>query len=73
MSAIADLLRREPTARRYLGGYALYCLGTGAGYVALLLVAYNRFRSPWAITLVLLADLVPAMVAGPLLGALADR
>src|SRR3954468_4247530 len=73
MSAIAELLRREPTARRFLGGYALYCLGTGAGYVALLLVAYSRFRSPWAITLVLLADLVPAMLAGPLLGALADR
>ena len=70
---MSELLRREPAARRFLGGYALYCLGTGAGYVALLLVAYNRFRSPWAITLVLLADLVPAMLAGPLLGALADR
>jgi MFS family permease len=66
-------MRGERAARRFLAGYALYSLGTGAGYVALLLVAYSRFHSPWAITLVLLADFVPAMLAGPLLGALADR
>ncbi len=48
-------------------------LGTGAGYVALVLIAYERFRSPWAISLVLLADFLPAMLAGPLLGAAADR
>jgi MFS family permease len=47
--------------------------GTGAGYVALLLVAYDRFQSPWAISLVLIADLVPPMVLGPVLGAAADR
>ena len=41
--------------------------------MALLLVGYARFRSPWAISLVLLADFVPAMLAGPLFGALADR
>jgi MFS family permease len=48
-------------------------IGTGAGYVALLLVAYDRYRSPWAITLVLLAELVPAMLLGPALGAVVDR
>jgi MFS family permease len=48
-------------------------LGTGAAYVALLLVAYERFHSPWAISLVLLADLMPPMVLGPVFGAAADR
>jgi MFS family permease len=41
--------------------------------VALLLVAYDRFHSPWAISLVLLADLLPAMLLGPVFGAAADR
>ena len=48
-------------------------LGTGAGYVALLLVAYDRWRSPWAISLILLAEFFPTMVLGPLAGAAADR
>ena len=48
-------------------------LGTGAAYVALLLVALDRFDSPWAIGLVLLADVVPSMFLGPLFGAAADR
>jgi MFS family permease len=48
-------------------------LGTGAGYVALLIVAYERFHSPWAISLVLLADFLPPMFLGPLFGAAADR
>ena len=33
----------------------------------------QRFHSPWAISLVLLADLVPPMVLGPIFGAAADR
>jgi MFS family permease len=73
LKSIVYLLRGERDPRRFLAGYALYSLGTGAGYVALLLVGYARFRSPWAISLVLLADFVPAMLAGPLFGALADR
>jgi MFS family permease len=48
-------------------------LGTGAAYVALLVVAYERFNSPWAIGLVLLADLVPSMLLGPVFGAAGDR
>ena len=47
--------------------------GTGAGYVALLLVAYERFESPWAISIVLVADLVAPMLLGPVFGAVADR
>jgi MFS family permease len=68
-----ELLRREPRARLFFATLAQSAIGTGAGYVALLLVAYDRFRSPWAITLVLLAELVPAMLLGPALGALVDR
>jgi MFS family permease len=41
--------------------------------VALLLIAFERYHSPWAISLVLIADLAPAMASGPLLGAIADR
>ena len=48
-------------------------LGTGAAYVALLLVALDRFDSPWAIGLILLADVLPAMLLGPVFGAFADR
>ncbi len=36
-------------------------------------MAYERFRSPWAIGLILLADVLPAMLLGPIFGAVADR
>lgn len=68
-----DLLRREPRARRFFLAHAQSSLGTGAAYVVLLVVAYERFRSPWAIALVLLAEFLPGMALGPLLGAAADR
>jgi MFS family permease len=73
MSETLDLLTREPGARRFFLAHAQSSLGTGAGYVALLVIAYERFESPWAITLVLLADFLPAMLVGPLFGAAADR
>jgi MFS family permease len=68
-----QLFTREPRARVFFVALAQSSLGTGAAYVALLLIAYERWHSPWAITLVLLADLVPAMVLGPVFGAAADR
>ena len=68
-----DLLRSEARARVMLAVVAQSALGTGAGYVALLLVAYERWRSPWAISLILLAEFLPTMVLGPLAGAAADR
>jgi len=73
MRQIADLLRREPHARWFFLTSAQSSIGTGAGYIALVLLAYERFPSPWAITLVLLAEFVPAMFFGPLFGATADR
>jgi len=73
MSAALALLRTEPRARVFFAVLAQSSLGTGAAYVALLVVAYDRFRSPWAISLVLLADFLPSMFLGPLLGAAVDR
>jgi MFS family permease len=73
LRATLDLLRHERVARVYYGVLAQSALGNGAGYIALLVVAYDRFNSAWAISLVLLADLVPAMLLGPVFGAAADR
>jgi MFS family permease len=64
----------NPTLRRLLGAWLQSCLGTGAGYVALLLLVVRHLpHSPWAVTAVLLADFLPAIVLGTLFGALADR
>lgn len=73
MRATLELLRRDPRARLFFLAHAQSSLGTGAAYVALLLLAYERLRSPWAISLVLLADFLPAMLLGPVFGAAADR
>ncbi|HKP91874.1 MAG TPA: MFS transporter [Thermoleophilaceae bacterium] len=73
MGPTIELLRCERRARRFFLAYAQSAIGNGAGYVALVALAYDRWRSPWAITLVLMADFIPAMVLGPVFGALADR
>ena len=70
---IRDLLRHERQSRVFFGAHAQSSLGTGAGYVALLVLAYDRLESPWAISLVLLADFLPSMFLGPIFGAAADR
>lgn len=66
-------LLKTPSLRRFFLAHLQSELGTGAAYVALLLVAYHRLHSGWAISLVLLADFVPGIALGPPLGALADR
>lgn len=73
MHAALELLRGDREARLFFLAHAQSSLGTGAAIVGLLLVAYERFHSPWAISLVLVADLAPAVVLGPLFGAAADR
>lgn len=73
MRAALHLLKAEPRARVFFAAQAQSALGTGAGYVAVLLVAYERFQSPWAITCVLLAEFLPGMFLGPFVGAAADR
>ena len=70
---IRDLLRYEPQSRAFFAAHAQSSLGTGAGIVALLVIAYERLESPWAISLVLLADFLPSMFLGPIFGAAADR
>lgn len=66
-------LLKTPPLRRFFLAHFQSELGTGAAYVALLLVAYHRLHSGWAISLVLLADFLPGIVLGAPLGALADR
>ena len=73
MRAALELFRAEPRARVFFAALAQSSLGTGAGYVALLLLAFERLSEPWAISVVLLADLLPAMALGPVFGAAADR
>ena len=73
MRQAIQLLREDRRARFFFLALAQSAVGTGVGYVALILIAYERFDSPWAIGLVLFADLVPAMLLGPVFGAAADR
>jgi hypothetical protein len=73
MTAALALLRADHGARRFFAAHTQSSLGTGAAYVALLVLAYQRFHSPWAVTLILLADFLPAMLLGALLGAAVDR
>jgi MFS family permease len=68
-----NMLRGERRARAFLLTYAQSALGNGMAIVALLVIAYDREPSPWAITLVLLAYDLPPGFLGPLAGALVDR
>jgi MFS family permease len=60
-------------ARRFFLAHAQSSIGSGIAIVGLPLLAYERFHTPWALTVVLLCELLPAVVLGPVLGALADR
>jgi MFS family permease len=73
MRSAIELLRAEARARLFFAVLTQSALGTGAAYVALLLVAYDRVESAWAISAVLIADLVAPMFLGPVFGAAADR
>ncbi len=73
LAAVRDLLKEERASRPFFVAHAQSSLGTGAAAVALLVLAYERFRSPWAVALTLIADLAPAMLLGPVFGAVADR
>ena len=72
LAAFSDLLA-VPTSRRLFVAHTQSALGNGAGYVALLLLAYAHTHSAWVVSAVLVADWLPAMLLGPWLGALADR
>lgn len=70
---MAAFLRSNPSLRRLLGAWLQSCLGTGAGYVALLLLTLRYLHTSWAVAGVLLADFLPAIAFGSWFGALADR
>jgi MFS family permease len=70
------VLRRalaDSSSRRFFTAHAQSCLGSGLAHVALPLIAYEKTGSAWAITAVLIPDLLPAILMGPLFGALVDR
>jgi MFS family permease len=73
MRELRTLWREERPARWFFAAHLQGGLGTAAGYVALMLLAYERIGSAWAATAVMLADLIPSMLLGPLLGGLVDR
>src|SRR3954447_26594528 len=63
----------ETSARRLCAAHAQSCVGSGMAFVGLPLLAYEFTGSAWAVTAVLLPEFVPAVVLGPLLGAIIDR
>jgi len=73
MRTMVDLLRHERQARPFFAAVAQGSLAQGAGYVAVMLIAYERLGSAWAASLILLADMAPSMLLGPLVGAWLDR
>jgi MFS family permease len=66
-------LLRQPHSRRFFIALLQSQLGTGAAYVALVLIAYQRLHHSWAIAVVLLADVLPGIALSAPFGALADR
>ena len=73
MRSVQALWREERPSRWFFAAHLQGGLGAAAGYVALMLLAYERIGSAWAATAVMLADLIPSMLLGPLLGSLVDR
>src|ERR1700759_245965 len=67
------MLKSSSSLRRFFAAHLQSQLGSGAGYVALVLIAYQRLHTGWEIALVLLADFVPGIALAAHFGALADR
>jgi MFS family permease len=63
----------DRASRRFFTAHAQSCLGSGLAHVALPLLAYAKTGSAWSVTAVLIPDLLPAILFGPLLGAFVDR
>ncbi len=63
----------DAPSRRFFTAHAQSCLGSGLAHVVLPLLAYQHTGSAWAVTAVLVPDLLPSILFGPLLGALVDR
>jgi len=67
------MLRSNPSLRRLLGSWAQSCVGTGVGYVALLVLTIRYLHTSWAVSAVLLADFLPWIALGAWFGVCADR
>ena len=52
----------DAPSRRFFTAHAQSCLGSGLAHVALPLIAYENTRSAWAVTAVLIPDLMPAIL-----------
>jgi MFS family permease len=63
----------DAPSRRFFTAHAQSCLGSGLAHVVLPLMAYEHTGSAWAVTAVLVPDLLPSIFFGPLFGALVDR
>jgi MFS family permease len=72
MRPYIKLLSHRP-ARRYFAAFTQSSVGTGLGYLALLLLAYQRLHSALTVSGVLVADYLPSMVLGAVLGVAVDR
>jgi MFS family permease len=65
--------RGDSSWRRFFIAHGQSCLGSGLAHVALPLLAFDKTGTPWAIAAVLIPDLLPAIVLGPVLGVVIDR
>jgi MFS family permease len=63
----------DAPSRRFFLAHAQSCVGTGLASLALPLLAYDRFHSVEAVSLVLLVGLLPAIAFGTVLGTVVDR
>jgi MFS family permease len=70
---VFTVLRARRDYRRLIAANAQSQLGSGAAYVALMVLAYDRLHSGWAVALVLLGDFLPGIALSARFGALADR
>lgn len=68
-----EVLRTKGPLRPFLAASFQSSLGNEMAYVALLLLAYAQTRSSWAITGLLVAEFLPALLLANAAGALADR
>ncbi len=73
MKNLRELFTHERAARPLLLAHVQSSLGSGAAYVALLLIAYERFHSALAVSAILLCEFVPMLLLGAIMGAAADR
>ena len=73
MRALPALLKRHPALRWYALGNFQSAIGTGAATVGLVVIAYGRAHTAWAVAAVLSSNMLPTMLLSMPLGAVADR